>query len=98
MAWAAGIYEGEGTAYTPRTQKSPVLCVQMDDEDVVRAFAEAVGIGGVNGPYVRKRNGKLFWQWRAHGKVNLQKLAHEFWPYLGERRKAQLARVLSGAY
>jgi len=49
IAWAAGLFEGEGSI----TQSGGILHLRlkMTDESVVRRFEEAVRYGEVYGPY-----------------------------------------------
>src|SRR5438552_19149656 len=56
IAWAAGHYEGEGTA--TRCTGRLRLSVRMTNEETVRRFAAAVNCGTVYDPYkYRSRDG-----------------------------------------
>lgn len=69
IAWAAGLFEGEGTI----TQSSGIvnLRVTSTDGDVLDRFAEVVGAGKVYGPYVYAkpdgRRRKPFYVWVCQG-------------------------------
>jgi hypothetical protein len=69
IAWAAGLFEGEGTI----TQNSGVvnLRVTSTDGDVLDRFAEVVGAGKVYGSYVYTRpdgcKRKPFYVWVCQG-------------------------------
>jgi hypothetical protein len=73
IAWAAGLFEGEGTiSHISRRRETLDLLValRMTDEDVVRRFDEIVGRGKVYGPYLPLSHGdrrKPFWHWVALG-------------------------------
>jgi hypothetical protein len=73
IAWAAGLFEGEGTiSHVWRRRESPDLqiALKMTDEDVVRRFDEIVDRGKVYGPYLPLSHGdrrKPFWHWVALG-------------------------------
>lgn len=100
IAWAAGLFEGEGCLCF--SKKGAAFCaVAMTDEDVVRAFSSVIGFGNVNGPYSNargfkcKKRKKPIWRWSAHGFESLQRLCDMFSPYLGQRRSARLREILS---
>lgn len=69
IAWAAGLFDGEGTATICRGR--PRLAVQMSDRECVSRFAQAMGCGFVYGPYVHEyRDGytrKPRFVWLAEG-------------------------------
>jgi len=54
IAWAAGLFEGEGCI--TMTSGHAVLRLSNTDEWVVRRFAEIVGRGVVYGPYENRSN------------------------------------------
>jgi hypothetical protein len=72
IAWAAGLFEGEGAISHIERRGSLDLQVAlvMTDEDVVRRFDEIVDRGKVYGPYLPISHGdrrKPFWRWMALG-------------------------------
>ena len=89
IAWAAGLFEGEGSVCFGNN--TVTLSVAMTDEDVVRKFHKLIGYGYVNGPY-KRNNGKWKdqWQWRSQGSQYSQITTAILWPYLGLRRRQQL--------
>lgn len=97
QAWAAGLFEGEGTI----AQEYPGhlrLMLKMTDEDVIRRLAEAVG-GRVYGPYVPRpqRDGyirKPCWVWTSSSVLHAKQLLAAWWPWLGWRRRARARQVL----
>ena len=90
IAWAAGLFEGEGSI----TQNGGRLFIRlkMTDEDVVLRFAEIARYGEVYGPYNHQlRDGyvrKPYWVWLAPEYDALEVL-EMLWPWLSERRRAQ---------
>lgn len=94
LAWAAGLFDGEGTATTCRGR--PRLAVQMNDEHSVRRFAAAIGTGRVYGPYVHAgRDGytrQPRYVWLAEGD-ELTVAAAALAPWLGVTKRAQIARI-----
>lgn len=97
LAWAAGLFEGEGCAtvnkYKSGNGGRPTMQLQMTDEDVVRKFHAVIGMGKVYGPY-RPSGHKEVWRWYVDGFEAVQAIAAMFWFYLGSRRKAKLRTVL----
>jgi hypothetical protein len=49
IAWAAGLFEGEGCVTRVRDRLTPALV--NTDEEVIRRFHEMIGIGILYGPY-----------------------------------------------
>ena len=69
IAWAAGLFEGEGSiSRFGRSGKFDLrVSLNMTDEDVVRRFDAIVDGGKVYGPYSSYRGHKPIWSWVAHG-------------------------------
>lgn len=86
LAWAAGIFEGEGSI-TRRRKRDTNLVLAMTDEDVVRRFHEAIGHGTVYGPYKTSSGVKLQWRWACTGSKNCIAVLAALWCFLGKRRK-----------
>lgn len=67
LAWAAGLFEGEGSCFARKKDSGHhyiELSLASTDEDVLRRFHDAVGVGTVHGP--RKLPGrKPIWTWRC---------------------------------
>ncbi len=93
IAWAAGLFEGEGTIGCWKSGgKHCVATLRMTDEDVVRAFHGVMGIGSVTGP-LSKGPHKPYWSWQVQNKAGIKKLIDMFRPYMGTRRLAKMAEV-----
>jgi hypothetical protein len=95
LAWAAGLFEGEGCiAIKPGTVQ---LQLGMSDEDVVRRFWKVVGMGKVYGPYQDKRKAthKLMWTWSVSGSQMSQALLAAMWSFLGARRRGRAAEAIA---
>ena len=50
IAWAAGLYEGEGTVFAPWSKRdctyhSPKLQINMTDEDIIDRFGAIIQVG-----------------------------------------------------
>lgn len=104
LAWAAGLFEGEGCIFGAKDKTSgivyPLLSLAMTDLDVVERFHRAVGgLGKISKWSPRKSpyNGKplkQMWQWDAGGHKLSIAVIPMLWFGLGERRRAKAAEVL----
>jgi len=95
IAWAAGLFEGEGNCRIG-TRGRPVVQLRMTDEDVVRRFADAVGCGNVK-QYPGYHGNQPTWAWYVTSKDNVLQVLGALWPYLGERRLEQATEVIERA-
>lgn len=98
LAWAAGIFEGEGWIYArPGFPNNVQVGVEMTDEDVIMRL-NAIFPGNVR---VRDRadrpNDKTIYQWRRQSKYATLEFLTAVLPFLGERRKAKALEVMEGA-
>ena len=87
-AWAAGLFEGEGTV---GCGKSGIrLQLAMCDEDIVRRWGDVVGAGRIRGPYGPHGVGtKPQWHWGVYAADDVEAIYIRFRPWLGERRLKQ---------
>ena len=93
FAWAAGLFEGEGTICAVKAGNTMALriAIGMVDKDIIDRFHSIVGVGVVNGPYAgRKQNHKPIWYWRLGRRSEQIEFVSRIWPYLGERRRQQV--------
>ena len=99
LAWAAGLFEGEGSIVQYNNGGRPYLrlALRMTDEDVVRHFA-VVANESVLGPYDHQQNDghvrKPVWVCHVNG-TRAARVLELFWPYLGSRRRARATELLS---
>ena len=97
IAWAAGIFEGEGCI----TEQNGRLAVTVKNTDhwLVSRFVSAMGIGKVYGPYENRCRDaytrKPFWVWMAFSDEALEVL-QTLSPWLSPRR-LERALELTGA-
>lgn len=106
LAWAAGLFEGEGSFSirkdNPRNKPGVLyryLRMQLDstDKDVLERFQKAVGVGHIYGGevgYVSPSSigKKPVWKWTCSGS-SAWALANTFRPFLGSRRTQRLDAV-----
>jgi hypothetical protein len=98
VAWAAGLFEGEGSFHTHRHRSANEhvyarATLAMTDEDVVRRFHRIVGVGKVLCRAECRPGRKPIWRWAAQSRQAYAHVVALFEPFLGERRKEQLALV-----
>lgn len=100
VAWAAGLYDGEGScsAYLPkkrRTYRRQMAVSQGGQpaelpEVLTRFRAAVLGIGHITGPY----RGYLYY-WKTSRKEALDQIAALLWPYLGAEKRSQFEAASS---
>ena len=97
IEWAAGLFEGEGWI-TQDKKGYWQLGVEMADYDVIRDFYATVERGTTGGPYRRSANKahhKSTYVWRCCTAKDIFHLVCEFYPYMGERRRAKFDEFLT---
>lgn len=94
LAWAAGLYEGEGCTRFNGT--TAVMKLAMVDRDIVEAFHRVVVAGKIYGPY--KRSTQVQHEWVLNGWDRVASLYEQLKPWLGRRRREQAETVLSMRY
>src|SRR5260221_4026358 len=103
IAWAAGLWEGEGNIGTihkvdarhrlPRME--PRLQLPTTDLDVLQKFQAVWGVGKIVGPYHGRPNEKPYWRWSTHSWDEFVAIRGAMRPWFGERRVATYNFVLS---
>ena len=95
LAWAAGIFEGEGCFSFMKSSRAISACVVSTDKDVLDGFCKVIGFGRVLGPY---KNGLAHWKmkyrWVCSSFEDTQVLIAMLWPWLKSRRRAKAAQIL----
>lgn len=103
IAWAAGLFEGEGCIYLAGDKRPtepymyPGLQLSMTDRDVVEKFHAIVGVGTVNIDRRKESNRSDMWRWQCANRKGFEHVMNLLGPYLGERRTTKLAQVRAGA-
>jgi len=114
VAWAAGLFEGEGAICSAQKYKKVRntngekrksgfrwwLVIHSTDHDVLRRFGEVVGAGRFYGPYADKRSNEYKPQlrWATSTLDDAQAVLRLLLPYFGERRKAKAFECLEAVY
>lgn len=94
LAWAAGLFEGEGC--TSFTNKGGVMLrVVTTDTDVLARFHKEVGfMGAIHGPREKREpHHKPQWRWDAGKHEDVQAIIAALWGNLGRRRRLQALRA-----
>lgn len=100
VAWAAGLFEGEGcfsTSHRQNGRATIVATLGTTDKDVLERFASIVGCGTIYPRKPQKAHWKLAYEWRVVEAAKVREIIASFMPYLGERRRATAQRTLEVA-
>lgn len=97
-AWAAGLFEGEGCFTLTKVKQWTYAraYLAMTDEDSVRRFHRAVGVGRVR--FEPREGYKDRWVWDLHTSADVPRVIALLWPGLGERRRARAKEILEAAH
>lgn len=95
VAWAGGLFEGEGCFTCDKHNRSLSARISMTDEDPVRRVYHALGgMGYIISAQRVKNTRKLVWTWGCAGYEKFQAVVAMLWPWLGERRRKRAAELL----
>jgi hypothetical protein len=99
LAWAAGLFEGEGCfgTYRRKAQRIVLASLAMTDGDVVRRFVAIVGVGEVHGPRQRREGEQPLYEWAVKAAPDVLKVIELLSPWLGVRRAAKALEVAAVA-
>ena len=93
IAWAAGLFEGEGCMSTFAKTHLIRATVSSMDREVLDCFQSVVGVGRITRQTTTK-DGRVFWRWSA----NMEEAADVmrlFLPYMGVRRQMRALQLLN---
>lgn len=94
IAWAAGLFEGEGCITGRIGGTDIVAAIVMRDEDCIRRFAAIAGVGTVTYQAAREPNRSPMWRWQANGS-DAERVIVDLLPLLGVRRTARAREFLA---
>lgn len=102
IAWAAGYFDGEGSAGyyngkgTYALNGSARLAIGGTQEVELFRFQSAVlGLGTVRGPYIAKGLGKKpMYKWQVQNFQGVQAVIALLWKYLSENKKTACLKTL----
>lgn len=100
VAWAAGLFEGEGTISGYARKDRPSRAVQITVYEGARhgppvlleRFREVVGVGSIVGPY----RGRLY-HWTTKKIASVESVSALLWAELSEERRLQFERAFRGS-
>lgn len=96
IAWAAGLFEGEGCISNAGKRSVP-LTINSTDRDVLERFQEIVGCGGIYA--IRRREQKAhhkeIWQWQVTARDEVTRILESFLPWLQTRRSMRALEALA---
>jgi endogenous inhibitor of DNA gyrase (YacG/DUF329 family) len=96
VAWAAGLYEGEGTCgLFGRQRVTTNVQIQMTDLEPLERCRDALGFGYVDGPQRRRQGWKPIYVWRVGKAAEIVAFFDAVWPFLSERRKEQARPLIA---
>jgi len=97
LAWAAGLFEGEGCFHFRSTKQGRTITAKLvsTDLDVVEKFKDTVQVGKMYGPTIRGVN-KPYWTWVTTSFEDTQVFICLVWKFLCSRRKAKAKQILMG--
>ena len=98
VAWAAGLFEGEGSIPLVRRNKNTrMLSIKMTDKDVMEKFVDVVGFGNLTGPLMYEKCGhkKPYWSWQLQKKPEVLRILKMFLPYFGKRRAGKAIEAIN---
>lgn len=100
IAWAAGIFEGEGCITYSRIKERKEsfrfqLTMSSSDKDVLDRFALSVNCGKVLGPYKGQKEGnKDRYNWHIQNQRDCLYVLGQIYPFLCERRRQKAEEML----
>ena len=104
LAWAAGVFDGEGWASAARYNKQHggmtstlTLGVGQKEPEMLHRLRAATSLGSIRPPKKRVPGRTPMWSWKVHGYTRVQAVAVMLWPWLGTVKRQQLTVVLRDA-
>lgn len=101
LAWAAGLFDGEGCVYLrdgKRDRDRPEITLsitQCFDSEVLVRFRDAVGVGQVTGPVNESGTGVgPRWNYRSQRTASSLMALASIWPWLGSVKRRQADRAV----
>lgn len=94
-AWAAGLFDGEGSTSLLKTQRDkyqyPRMCITQKHTEVLEKFQSIVGVGKIY-----KSKTRNIYSLDIYKKEDVIECLNIMWPYLSEIKKNQALRVFEG--
>ncbi len=94
IAYAAGLFEGEGTVGPFGGKRHPRMSIHMTDREPLELIQRILG-GTLRGPYPKAGNRKPQWAWRLNGWTDIEQAYALIGEWLSPRRREQFERTLA---
>lgn len=107
LAWAAGLFDGEGhigcrdrTGRTHlvryKTPRTLVITISQHHRGVLQRFQKAVGLGTIYTVHRKRPSGEPYtsYSWRTGKFEYVQAIVAMLWPWLGTVKRTQATRAL----
>jgi hypothetical protein len=99
LAYAAGLYEGEGSMGAYLSKSNPTmphlnLTIQMTNKYPLEAFVMILGFGKIYGPFKRDVQRKDIWRLNIQSFEEVQATVAALWYWLSPDRKRQASDTL----
>ncbi len=103
-AWAAGLYDGEGSLYLLDHRShdgykiAEMAITQASDSgvpEVLERFVRVVGTGHIYGPYRQSSSTLAVYRWKSVVHSRIDETTQALWPWLGPTKRAQASVALS---
>jgi hypothetical protein len=103
-AWAAGLYDGEGSLYllhhrTHQGYQIPEMCLTQTSNagapEVLARFIQIVDCGHVNGPYTQEGANAEVYRWKNAARADIERVVAMMHPWLGPVKREQASQVLT---
>jgi hypothetical protein len=93
IAWAAGLFEGEG-CFSLHDGRRCRAQLAMTDRDIVERFHAVMGFGTIRDKASTNPRHRHQWMWAANSRAEFERTVTLFRPWLGERRLARAQEIL----
>lgn len=94
LAWAAGLFDGEGSIFLSGPPRWPSVTLEISQAGVetpetLERFRAAVSVGSVNGPYPPRSQWSRApsYRWRVSGRHVAGSVLGSLWPWLSNPKK-----------
>lgn len=96
-AWAAGLFDGEGSTFLKHGRRGCTLAVQLaqsgEDIPTLERFFDVANVGRLYGPYEMGERRAPQVRWTAHGAEAMIAL-RLMWPHLSRPKRAQATAAI----
>lgn len=100
LAWAAGFYDGEGSAFTTSSEgyHYPRMTASQTHKEPLERFNAAIGnVGNLVGPYMNKGRRKPIYEIRIYGRNSVKIASDLLFPYLCSPKREQILNAIKKA-